>query len=123
MTSFCLVSAVLATLGHLALERSVWPVGMVQIAAIVAMGLGPAGGAFFAWDHGVKHGNMRALAILGYVGPILSTLMLVATGSAAPTSSLGCACVLIVLAGVLATADVSRQPATMSANAGQHLSN
>jgi len=41
------------------------------------LGVGPAGGAFFLWDIGVKHGDIRALGALSYAAPVLSTLLLV----------------------------------------------
>ena len=103
IASVCLVAAVLAGLGHAALERTVLPADPHQILAVVALGLGPAGGAFFLWDHGVKRGSVRVLAILGYATPVVSMIMLVGLGYTAPTVSLAVACGLIVLAGLLAT--------------------
>src|SRR5258706_586727 len=57
---FCAVTAVLALLCHLALEPSGWPSGAVWW-TVLALGLGPVGAAFFLWDVGVKHGNIRVL--------------------------------------------------------------
>ncbi|WP_428619048.1 hypothetical protein [Reyranella sp.] len=50
--------------------------------AILALGLGPAGAAFYLWDHAVKRGDIRALGALSYAMPILSTALLVACGLA-----------------------------------------
>ena len=44
---------------------------------------GPVGLAFYAWDHGVKHGDIRLLGVASYATPMLSTLLLVAVGFAA----------------------------------------
>jgi drug/metabolite transporter (DMT)-like permease len=58
--AFCLATAALALLCHLALERWVAPT-TGEWAALLALGLGPVGLAFFAWDIGVKRGNIKAL--------------------------------------------------------------
>src|SRR6185312_9036610 len=71
---FCLATAVLAALCHLALERTVWPAGGTSLAALLALGLGPVGAAFYAWDYGVKHGDIRVLGTLSYAAPLLSTI-------------------------------------------------
>ena len=67
---------------HLATERTVWPDNPGQWAALALLGLGPAGAAFFLWDHGVKRGDIRLLGVLSYAAPVLSTLWLVAAGQA-----------------------------------------
>ena len=59
-----------------------------QWAAIVGLGLGPVGLAFYVWDFGVKHGDIRLLGVAAYAAPVLSTLILVAAGFAPATLSL-----------------------------------
>jgi drug/metabolite transporter (DMT)-like permease len=103
VTGFCLVTAALATIAHRATEVTVWPESGREWAAIVALGLGPVGAAFFLWDHGVKHGDIRALGVLSYAAPVLSTLILVLFGFAQPTASLGAACGLIVVGAAVAS--------------------
>lgn len=98
---FCLATALLAALAHLAFERTFWPSGG-QWLAVAALGIGPVGAAFFVWDHGVKHGDIRALGALSYATPLLSTLLLIAFGRGAPSSSLALACALIVGGAALA---------------------
>ena len=39
----------------------------------------PVGAAFYAWDHGVKHGNIQVLGAASYAAPLLSTLVLIAS--------------------------------------------
>lgn len=104
VASFCLVGAGLALACHLAWERTVIPSGAGQFAAVAALGLGPVGGSFFAWDYAVKHGNIRVLGTLSYAVPVLSTLLLVAFGLARPEPSLAVACALVVLAALVAVA-------------------
>lgn len=98
---FCSVVAGLALLCHLLFEQTVWPVG-TQWLAVLGLGCGPVGAAFFAWDHGVKHGDIRLLGVLSYAAPLLSTLLLVAFGRAPATLSLAAACALIIGGAVVA---------------------
>jgi len=103
VAGFCVATAALAALCHFAFETNVAPAGAAQWAAIVGLGLGPVGLAFYVWDFGVKHGDIRLLGVAAYAAPVLSTLILVAAGFAPATPSLGAACALIVGGAVVAT--------------------
>jgi drug/metabolite transporter (DMT)-like permease len=103
VAGFCLATAALAALCHLAFEPTIAPSGATQWAAIVGLGLGPVGLAFYVWDFGVKHGDIRLLGVAAYAAPVLSTLILVAAGFAPATLSLALACALIVGGAVVAT--------------------
>jgi len=103
VAGFCVVTAALAALCHFAFETTVAPTGPAQWAAIVGLGLGPVGLAFYVWDFGVKHGDIRLLGVAAYAAPVLSTLILVAAGFAPATLSLALACARIVGGGVVAT--------------------
>jgi drug/metabolite transporter (DMT)-like permease len=103
--AFCLATAALAFLCHLGLETWVAPTPG-EWAALLALGLGPVGLAFFAWDVGVKHGSIKALGGLSYATPLLSTLLLVATGRAAPSLAIALACLLVVGGAVLAAREL-----------------
>ncbi len=102
VAGFCVATALLGLACHALTEATVWPATLGQAAAVAALGLGPVGLAFYAWDVGVKHGDIRALGVASYAAPVLSTLLLVATGTAAPTAALGVACALIVGGAVVA---------------------
>ncbi|WP_189472674.1 DMT family transporter [Litchfieldella qijiaojingensis] len=93
---FCLVTALLAALCHLLFETTQWPQGVGWL-GVIGLGLGPVGSAFFTWDVGVKHGDLRLLGFLAYFTPLLSTLVLIATGYAVPSALLAVAAVLITL--------------------------
>ena len=99
---FCGVTALLAWVCHGLWETPVWPVGG-QWLAVVALGLGPVGLAFFTWDYGVKHGNLSTLGTLSYLAPLLSTLLLVVTGLAEPSWSLLLASGLIIGGALIAS--------------------
>ena len=106
ITGFCLATAVLAGLVHLAIEPTVWPDTAWQWAAIVGLGLGPVGLAFYVWDIGVKHGDIQVLGAASYSAPLLSTAILVITGYAAYSHLLLVACLLITAGAVLAASDL-----------------
>ena len=103
VAGFCLATAALAALCHFAFEPTIAPAGAPQWAAIVGLGVGPVGLAFYVWDFGVKHGDIRLLGVAAYSAPVLSTLILVAAGFAPTTLSLAVACALIVGGAVVAT--------------------
>lgn len=105
---FCAATSMLALACHLAVETWVWPTAMEWL-AILALGLGPVGAAFFAWDYGVKRGDIRSLGGLSYGVPLLSTVLLVVFGFARPSLSIAAACVLIVGGAVLASRDLWRR--------------
>jgi drug/metabolite transporter (DMT)-like permease len=109
VAGFCLATAVLAAACHLAFETTLWPTTPGQWLAILGLGLGPVGAAFYAWDFGVKHGDIRVLGALSYAAPILSTLFLVLAGYAEPRISLALAAALITGGGLLAARDLWRQ--------------
>jgi drug/metabolite transporter (DMT)-like permease len=116
VAGFCCVTAVLAALCHLAFETTVWPSHAGQWLAVIVLGVGPVGAAFYAWDFGVKHGDIRVLGAASYAAPILSTLFLVLAGYARPSVSLGMAALLITGGGLLAAKDLlMRSPGTATA--------
>jgi drug/metabolite transporter (DMT)-like permease len=102
ITGFCLATALLAVPCHLLLEQTVWPETTWQWAAIVALGLGPVGLAFYVWDIGVKKGDIQVLGAASYSAPLLSTLILILTGYAQYSHVVLVACLLITAGAVLA---------------------
>ncbi len=74
---FCLASALLAAVAHLLFETTLWPQGTAGWLAVLALGAGPVGLAFYLWDIGMKHGNIQFLGVASYAAPLLSTLLLV----------------------------------------------
>lgn len=101
----CGVVALLALVAHLSLEETATVSGTQWLAAI-GLGLGPFGLSFFCWDHGCKHGHIVVLGALSYAAPLLSTLVLVAAGIAAPSLALAIACSLIVGGALVASAEL-----------------
>jgi drug/metabolite transporter (DMT)-like permease len=98
---YCGATALLGLACHLLLESWVAP-SPSNLAAILALGLGPVGAAFFVWDYGVKRGDIQALGSLAYGSPLLSTLFLILAGRTAPSWLLAAAALLIVGGAALA---------------------
>jgi len=106
VTGFCLATSLLSLVCHLALETTVWPVSGGEWAAVVGLGLLPVGAAFYAWDYGVKNGDIQVIGAASYAAPLLSTLILLASGFAEPSWRILIACVLITGGAVLAAKEM-----------------
>ena len=102
VTWFCAATSLLSLLCHLALEETVLPSGAGEWLAVLGLGLMPVGAAFYAWDYGVKRGNIQVLGAASYAAPLLSTLILIAAGFAEPSPRILAACLLITTGAVLA---------------------
>jgi drug/metabolite transporter (DMT)-like permease len=106
VAGFCLVTALLAAAVHGLVEVTVWPDTAGQWLAIMALGIGPVGAAFYAWDIGMKRGDIRVLGVASYATPLLSTLFLILAGFAKPSASIAIAAVLIAGGGLIAAKDM-----------------
>ena len=109
---YCLATAALSLPVHLAVETTVWPQGLTGWLAVAALGAGPVGAAFFAWDIGMKRGDIQLLGVASYAAPLLSTLALVLAGIAEPTPLLALAALLITGGAVMAAQAGRIRPAT-----------
>jgi drug/metabolite transporter (DMT)-like permease len=78
----------------------------MQWLAVVALGIGPVGIAFFVWDIGMKRGDIRVLGAASYATPLLSTAFLIVAGFAKPTATLAIAAALIAGGGLIAAKDM-----------------
>lgn len=99
----CLATAVLAGICHWMFESPSWPQAISEWMALIALGLGPVGAAFFLWDIGMKNGDVSLLGALSYAAPVISTGLLVIAGYATLSWILLLAVVLMVIAAVIAT--------------------
>jgi drug/metabolite transporter (DMT)-like permease len=103
VTISCIFTAIGASAFHLLLETTSWPTHTTGWIAILAQGLGPVGLAFYLWDAGMKHGNLRLLAIAAYATPVLSTALLALTSTGTIRPTIWLAAGLITLAAALTT--------------------
>ncbi|KIN70743.1 Permease, DMT superfamily [Sulfitobacter noctilucae] len=110
---FCLATAALSLPLHLMFEQTVLPDTALGWASVLGLGLGPVGLAFFVWDIGVKQGDIQLLGTSSYAAPLLSTLVLVLAGVAAPSMNLLWA-TLLITGGALIAARASRRQKTLT---------
>lgn len=75
----CMVSGLLALAGHAVLEPAV-SLSAPQWLMMIALGIGPTGGAFYLWSLAMRRGDTRIVGVLSNATPILSTLMLAVWG-------------------------------------------
>jgi drug/metabolite transporter (DMT)-like permease len=106
VTGFCLATSLLSLICHVMLETTVWPQSNFEWFAVAGLGLLPVGAAFYAWDFGVKNGDIQILGAASYAAPLLSTFMLILTGFAEPSWRIGLACLLVTGGAVLAAKDM-----------------
>lgn len=106
VAGFCLATAILAAIAHMLVEKTVWPDTPAQWLAIIALGVGPVGAAFFTWDIGMKRGDIRVLGAASYATPLLSTAFLILAGYAKPTAMLAISAVLIAGGGLIAAKEM-----------------
>ena len=77
---FALVGGILAIFAHLLWEAPVSPTAS-QWLILLAIGLGPLGGAFYLWDFALKTGDPQRIGLLSFLTPLISTtLLLLVTG-------------------------------------------
>ncbi|ANL48603.1 DMT superfamily inner membrane transporter protein [Rhizobium phaseoli] len=113
VTGFCLATSILSLLCHLGLEATVWPATGFEWIAVIGLGLLPVGAAFYAWDYGVKNGDIQILGAASYAAPLLSTLILTLFGFADASWRIALACLLVTGGAVLAAQDMFRRKAQL----------
>ncbi len=96
-----LIVAVLALFAHFYFETTVIRLSVSQWLGAILLGLGPVGGAFYLWDHGLKLGNRSLLASLSFLTPVLSTFILILASQAPFSWSVFIALVLILLGATI----------------------
>ena len=101
LTLICGVSAFVCATVTVAQGVSELPT-QAQWITITLLALGPAGGAFFLWDAGMKTGNAPLLSVLGYAAPVISSALVVAFGYADPSWVIVASTGLIAAGGLLA---------------------
>ncbi|WP_331372082.1 aromatic amino acid exporter YddG [Sinorhizobium chiapasense] len=106
VTGFCLATSILSFLCHLGLEATIWPQTAFEWLAVAGLGLLPVGAAFYAWDFGVKNGDIQLLGVASYAAPVLSTLILILFGFAEPSWRIAGACLLVTGGAMLAAKDM-----------------
>jgi len=99
MAVICLLSAMFCGIWWAGTDTTIPNLTFTDGFVIVALGLGPAGGAFYLWDLGMRHGNAVLLGVLGYSAPVISTLLMFAVGVGAFSWNILVALALITMGG------------------------
>lgn len=105
VAGFCLATALLSLICHVAFEQTVLPAGPFEWLMVLLLGAFPVGLAFFVWDHGVKHGDIQLIGTAAYATPVLSTLLLTLTGYGTLGWTTAIACALVTLGAIVAAWD------------------
>ncbi|CRL12818.1 Aromatic amino acid exporter YddG [Phaeobacter italicus] len=101
MTTICFASSLICGLWWMANGANLPALTAQDVWVIAALGLGPAGGAFFLWDLGMRQGHAALLGVLGYSAPVLSTILMLVLGLGQPGWKVFAAIALITLGGIV----------------------
>ena len=118
VAGYCLITAAVALVLHLALESTVMPEGATAWTAIVVLGAIPLGAAFYAWDWGCKHGDIMIIGAVSYAAPLFSVVILIATGYGAYHWSVALACGLIIAGALIGAKDMLFRPKVLDTPVG-----
>lgn len=102
--AYCGITALLSAICHLLFEQTVVPTTSEWLTTL-ALGVGPVGASFFAWNYGMKHGNLKLLSTLSYLAPLISGALLVCFGRSDYSWRLLAAGVLIMFGAMVSVAD------------------
>lgn len=96
----CALTALAGLIAHVLGETWIAPMAG-EWASILALGLGPVGGAFLLWDDATKRGDLGLLGAAAYAAPVLSTAWLVLAAQTPASPRLLAAAALIAAAAAL----------------------
>jgi drug/metabolite transporter (DMT)-like permease len=113
VAAFCLISGLLAwgaffIGGGSPAEIASLPPGTWL--ALILVGLGPMGAAFYLWDAALKRGDPRVIGSLAYLTPLLSTLNLILFGGQR-LSWVSAAAMALIICGAVVGSLGERAPA------------
>ncbi len=100
---FGLVAGALSLLCHAVLEPATRLSGTDWL-LVLAMGLGPLGAAFYAWDKALKRGDARHIGLLSYLTPLASTVLLLVVTGRPLTWTIALAAAMVIGAALLGSA-------------------
>jgi drug/metabolite transporter (DMT)-like permease len=111
VSGFCFATSFLALLCHFAFEPTIWPTAKVEWIAMFTIGLLPTGIAFYAWDIGVKKGNLLFLSLVSYATRIASSLYLWLLGFTVMSWGATAGIVLVTIGAAVASKELfERKP-------------
>lgn len=96
----CMVSGLLALGAHALFEPSI-SLSSNQWILMLALGIGPTGGAFYLWSLAMRREDARIVGILSNMTPVLSTMLLVIVDNKTLTTSLVWAALLVSVSSIV----------------------
>lgn len=114
---FCLVAGALSLAMHFVFEPA-YALAPADVPVLLVLGLGPMGAAFFLWDAALKNGDPRVIGALAYLTPLLSTLLLILSGSGRYSHTALIAMLLIVGGAVLGSLPGRASSRAVASNGG-----
>ncbi|HET9598745.1 MAG TPA: EamA family transporter [Anaeromyxobacteraceae bacterium] len=102
VAAFCLASGLLSLACHAAFEPRYLPT-LSDAPWLLLVGLGPMGAAFYLWDAALKEGDPRAIGTFAYATPLLSTMLVAASGEGTLTGAALAGAGLIVGGALIGT--------------------
>jgi drug/metabolite transporter (DMT)-like permease len=113
VSGFCLSAGLLALAiawgSHLSAPQA-WRLTPSEWLFVILIGIGPHGIAFVTWNLALKHGDPRVIGSFSYLIPLLSTLILVVTGTGRLNGASGAGMVLIVAGIILGSGLIRNTP-------------
>ena len=106
--AFCLGSGILSFFAYWLSATNATPILLTisDWTALVLLGIGPMGAAFFTWDAALKRGDPRIIGSLAYLIPMTSTIILVLLGGYELTWVSTIAMLLIVSGAAIGSLDL-----------------
>jgi drug/metabolite transporter (DMT)-like permease len=111
VAGFCFLSGLLSLGVYFLSAQSTglaYPLSGRDWIALIVLGAGPMGAAFFTWDAALKRGDPRAIGSLTYLTPMFSTLWLVLLGGRSFTWTAAAAMGLILTGALVGSLDLLR---------------
>lgn len=89
------VGAVLAFFCHLFFEKTS-DLSISQIIPVVLIGIGPSGLAYYAWNYGMRSGDIRAISSFSFISALGAVILLILFGYAEFSWQIAFASILII---------------------------
>lgn len=96
----CMLSGLLALAAHAIFEPAT-SLTSFQWLLMLALGIGPTGGAFYLWSLALRRGDARVIGVLSNATPILSTSVLFISQHRTPSPAILSAAICVTLSCIL----------------------
>lgn len=110
VSAMCLIAGALSLLSHFLFEPGfpIFDLPKSKKLMLLAMGMGPFGVGFYAWDYCMKRGDPKVIGSISYFIPVLSNAVLAWTLGVPVTARLALAVISVFLGAILASRPTSQ---------------